>query len=123
MMPAATWDPTHGINYTRTQGEVFSQIVESLQNKTFIVTSRLGPPFLSMREAKEGEYLEGNARFMGYSMDLLDGICKILGSSYRIELVPDGRYGSYNKVTKKWDGLVKQLLERVSITTPNIYNE
>ncbi|XP_055683998.1 glutamate receptor ionotropic, kainate 2-like [Lutzomyia longipalpis] len=108
----ATWDPTHGINYTRSQGEVYSQIVESLQNKTFIVASRLGPPFLSFRPAKEGEYFEGNARFMGYSLDLLDGIAKILGFTYRIELVPDNRYGSFNKVTKKWDGLVKQLLER-----------
>ncbi|XP_059618967.1 glutamate receptor ionotropic, kainate 2-like [Phlebotomus argentipes] len=108
----AKWDPTHGINYTRTQSEVDSQIFESLQNKTFIVASRIGAPFLSVREPKEGEYFEGNARYTGYSLDLMDGIAKILGFAYRIELVPDNRYGSLNKVTKKWDGLVKQLLDR-----------
>lgn len=29
-------------------------------------------------------------------------------------MVPDNKYGSYNKETKKWDGLVKHLLDRVS---------
>ncbi|XP_040172149.1 glutamate receptor ionotropic, kainate 2-like [Anopheles arabiensis] len=108
----ATWDPTHGVNYTRSQGEVYSQIVESLQNKTFIVASRIGAPFLMFKEKKDGEFLEGNNRFEGYSLELIDGISKILGFQYRMELVPDGKYGSYNKVTKKWDGLVKYLLDR-----------
>uniref|UniRef100_A0A182U976 Glutamate receptor 1 n=1 Tax=Anopheles melas TaxID=34690 RepID=A0A182U976_9DIPT len=112
----ATWDPTHGVNYTRSQGEVYSQIVESLQNKTFIVASRIGAPFLMFKEKKDGEFLEGNNRFEGYSLELIDGISKILGFQYRMELVPDGKYGSYNKVTKKWDGLVKHLLDRVSIS-------
>lgn len=44
-----TWDPTYGVNYTRTQSEVDSQRVEALQNKTFIVVSRLGAPFLTER--------------------------------------------------------------------------
>ncbi|XP_058063457.1 glutamate receptor ionotropic, kainate 2-like [Anopheles bellator] len=108
----ATWDPTHGVNYTRSQGEVYSQIVESLQNKTFVVASRIGAPFLMMKEKKDGEFLEGNNRFEGYSLELIDGISKILGFQYRMELVPDGKYGSYNKLTKKWDGLVKHLLDR-----------
>lgn len=66
------------------------------------------------REKKEGEFLEGNNRFEGYSVELIDGISKILGFQYRMELVPDGKYGSYNKETKRWDGLVKHLLDRVN---------
>lgn len=46
-------------------------------------------------------------------MDLIDSIAKILGFKYQFELVPDNNYGSYNKKTKKWDGLVKHLLDRV----------
>lgn len=42
---------------------------------------------------------------MGVFLTVLEG--------FRFELAPDGRYGSYNKKTKQWDGLVKQLLERV----------
>ena len=63
--------------------------------------------FPTDREKKDGEFLEGNNRFEGYSLELIDGISKILGFQYRMELVPDGKYGSYNKVTKKWDGLVE----------------
>lgn len=66
-----------------------------------------------VREAKEGETLEGNARFEGYSLDLIDAISKILGFKYRFEMVPDGKYGGYNKETKKWDGLIRQLLGKL----------
>lgn len=36
-----TWNSTEGVNFTRTFGDVYTQIVESLQNKTFIVTTLL----------------------------------------------------------------------------------
>lgn len=36
-----TWNSTEGVNFTRTYGEVYTQIVESLQNKTFVVTTIL----------------------------------------------------------------------------------
>lgn len=45
----ATWDPASGINYTRSQSEVYSQITQSLQNKTVIVAARLGMPFLKLK--------------------------------------------------------------------------
>lgn len=57
----------------------------------------------------------GNDRFEGYSLDLIDEISQILGFKYVFELVPDNAYGSYNKDTKKWNGLVKQLLDHVSV--------
>ncbi|XP_063703290.1 glutamate receptor ionotropic, kainate 2-like isoform X2 [Culicoides brevitarsis] len=107
-----TWDALNKITYTRTEGEIKEQLTESFQNKTFIVASRIGAPFLSYRKAENGEILEGNARFEGYSLDLFEGISKVLGFTYRFELVPDGKYGSYNPKTKKWDGLVKHLLDR-----------
>jgi ionotropic glutamate receptor len=62
---------------------------------------------------KDWERLEGNARFEGYSMDLITEVSKIIGFKFKFELVPDGRYGSYNPITKKWDGLIKQILDRV----------
>lgn len=46
-------------------GEVYSKIVQSLQNRTMIVSSRLGAPFLLKRVPKDGEILEGNARYEG----------------------------------------------------------
>lgn len=37
------------MNYTRSLGEAYDAIVESLQNKTFVVASRIGAPFLMVR--------------------------------------------------------------------------
>lgn len=39
----------------------------------------------------------------------------MVGFTYRIELVPDGKYGVYNYETQEWNGMVKSLISRVSI--------
>lgn len=62
------------------------------------------------------EKLTGNAQFEGYSIDLIHEISKILGFNYTFKLVPDGRYGSINRETKEWDGMIKELLDQVSKT-------
>lgn len=67
-----------------------------------------------LKEPQSG--LTGNDRFEGYSINLIDEIAKELNFKYEFTLAPDGKYGSYNKVTKKWDGLIKQLLDRVSLS-------
>lgn len=43
------WSPLNKITYTRDEGAVQMQIFEHLGNKTFIVSSRIGPPFLMWR--------------------------------------------------------------------------
>lgn len=108
----AVWDHQNGVVPTRDISEVYSMISQSLHNKTLIVSSRVGQPFLRLRVPEDGEVLTGNERYEGYSVDLIDAISKVLGFSYRFEITPDNKYGSFNKVTKKWDGLVKQLLDR-----------
>lgn len=62
------------------------------------------------REASEK--LTGNAQFEGYAIDLIHEISKILGFNYTFKLAPDGRYGSYNRETKEWDGMIRELLEQ-----------
>lgn len=42
----ATWDSVHGISLTRALIDVYTQISQSLQNRTLIVASRIGMPFL-----------------------------------------------------------------------------
>lgn len=58
------------------------------------------------------EKLNGNDQFEGYAVDLIREIAKVLGFNYSLRLVPDGRYGSYNKDTGEWDGMVRELLEQ-----------
>lgn len=64
------------------------------------------------RKPGEGEYLQGNDRYEGFSKDLMQGIASHIGFRYEIKVVSGN--GNKDPVTKKWDGLVKELLDRVS---------
>ncbi|XP_059057472.1 glutamate receptor ionotropic, kainate 2 isoform X4 [Achroia grisella] len=110
LQKAGTWNSSEGVNYTRSYGENQKQIVEILQNKTLIVTTILSAPYCMRKEASER--LTGNAQFEGYAIDLIHEISKILGFNYTFKLAPDGRYGSYNRETKEWDGMIRELLEQ-----------
>ncbi|XP_058809851.1 glutamate receptor ionotropic, kainate 2-like [Phymastichus coffea] len=104
------WNSTKGINFTRSYGEVYTQIVDSLHNKTFTVTTILSAPYCMWKESSKK--LSGNSQFEGYSVDLIQEIARILKFNYTIRLVPDGRYGSYNRELKEWDGMIKELLDQ-----------
>lgn len=72
--------------------------------------------FLFTDRVSNDTIYEGNERYEGYSVDLIDNIAKLIGFSYKIEIVADNKQGSYDKTTKKWNGLVKYLLDRVGDT-------
>lgn len=60
------------------------------------------------------EKLTGNDQFEGYVVDLTREISRVLGFNYTFRLVPDGHYGSLNRLTNEWDGMISELLEQVS---------
>uniref|UniRef100_A0AAR5QFC0 Glutamate receptor 1 n=1 Tax=Dendroctonus ponderosae TaxID=77166 RepID=A0AAR5QFC0_DENPD len=105
-----TWNASEGVNFTRTYGEAYTQIVEIIQNKTFVVTTILSSPYVMRKEASEK--LTGNAQFEGYAVDLIHEISRTLGFNYTIKLAPDGRYGSLNRETSEWDGMIRELLDQ-----------
>lgn len=51
--------------------------------------------------------------FEGFCIDLLRMIADIVGFEYEIELVPDGKYGVYDYETGEWNGIVRQLMDKV----------
>ena len=42
-------------------------------------------------------------------MDLIQEISTILGFNYTIKLVDDGKYGSFDKKSGKWNGMIGKL--------------
>lgn len=42
----AMWDPKEKVTITRALSDVYTQISHSIQNKTFVVVSRIGMPYL-----------------------------------------------------------------------------
>ena len=63
---------------------------------------------------KSDKALVGNDRFEGFCIDLLKELANILGFTYEIRLVPDGRYGSQDD-KGQWNGMVRELIEHVSL--------
>ena len=56
---------------------------------------------------QKGEIYEGNDRFEGFCVDLLEQIADLVGFNYVIELVGDENYGALNLSTGEWNGLVR----------------
>ncbi|XP_033155312.1 glutamate receptor ionotropic, kainate 2 isoform X2 [Drosophila mauritiana] len=118
----ATWDPVNGLDVLNDDEESEKRVGQKLSNKTFIVSSRLGAPFLTLREPQEGEVLTGNSRYEGYSIDLINEIAKMLNFKFEFRMSPDGKYGALNKVTQTWDGIVRQLIDGEPEEVENIWS-
>uniref|UniRef100_A0A8C2TZQ0 Glutamate receptor n=1 Tax=Coturnix japonica TaxID=93934 RepID=A0A8C2TZQ0_COTJA len=65
-------------------------------------------PFVMFR--KSDTALFGNDRFEGYCIDLLKELAIILGFTYEIRLVEDGKYGAQDD-KGQWNGMIKELID------------
>lgn len=110
LIQVGSWESLTGANFSRNYTEQVTEVVESLHNKTVIVSTILNDPFLMLRE--ESGVLHGNDRYEGYSVDLIHEISKILGFNYTIKLVDDGKYGGVDPKTGRWTGMIGELLDR-----------
>lgn len=106
------WDPIDGVNYGREVQDPEQQIIEKIQDKKFKVIVKKGDPFLFIKPEVDGVVYEGNARYEGYTCDLIAKIAHELKFHYELELVNDGNYGSRDAKTGKWNGIVKMLMDR-----------
>lgn len=64
---------------------------------------------------KSDKPLCGNDRFEGFCVDLLRELAAILGFRYEIQLVEDGKYGAVEESTGQWNGIVRELMDHVSL--------
>ena len=100
-----------------------NDIVSYLCNTYIIIVNILcllqEDPYMMERPDPRGE-LEGNDRYEGYCVEMLDEISKLLRFNYSIKLVPDGQYGSRDGPNNEWTGMVKQLVDRVSGQTNRV---
>jgi len=62
-----------------------------------------------------GEGLEGNARYEGYIVDLLERLSTKARFTYIINLVGDGLYGRRDE-NGRWNGMIREVMESVSNT-------
>nr|UVX20224.1 ionotropic receptor [Endoclita signifer] len=82
-------------------------VLERAHDKVFTVVSRKGLPYL---DVIKDDTLKGNDRYRGYAVDLIDAIAKILNIKYEFKVL-EGGYGTRDKTTNKWNGLIGQLVD------------
>lgn len=111
----AEWSSGNKDVVTITRSDVKKQktILGNLQGELIIVSSKLGEPYLSERKSEfTGEPLTGNARYFGYSLDVINAIAEQLNFTFEFRLNKDDTNGAYNNKTKKWNGIMSDLIER-----------
>ncbi|XP_063984926.1 glutamate receptor ionotropic, kainate 2-like isoform X2 [Diachasmimorpha longicaudata] len=105
LVKVGEWRPDLGVNIT--DGAAFFE--PGTVNVTLIVITILEQPYVMLRNS--GNF-SGNERYEGFCIDLLREIARMVGFTYRIELVPDGKYGVYDYETGEWNGIVRQLMDK-----------
>ena len=69
---------------------------------------------------KSERNLTGNDRYEGFCIDLLKAISGMVGFNYVIELVPDKKFGAQDPDTGEWNGVVRQIMDKVCISLTTI---
>ncbi len=73
------------------------------------------PPGVS-KEALERRDFE--VVYEGYCLDLVKRLAKELKFKYEFHLVGDGKYGNLNEETGEWNGMIRELRDRVKTVLP-----
>lgn len=61
---------------------------------------------------QEGDRMGGINNYQGFIADLLKELSKQLKFKYTLELADDGGYGSYNKTSGEWSGMIGELISQ-----------
>lgn len=56
----------------------------------------------------------GNDRYEGFAIDIIQETSKILGFNYTFEVQSDNIYGSLDKRTGRWNGMLGKIIAGVS---------
>uniref|UniRef100_A0A8D0AD31 Glutamate receptor n=1 Tax=Sander lucioperca TaxID=283035 RepID=A0A8D0AD31_SANLU len=105
------WSVSGGLNITEVPKRKGMNITDSLANRSLVITTILDEPYVMLK--KSDKALDGNDRFEGFCIDLLKELANVLGFTYEIRLVPDGRYGSQDD-KGQWNGMIRELIEHVT---------
>ncbi|KMQ97642.1 glutamate ionotropic kainate 2 [Lasius niger] len=113
LIKIGVWNSTTGqkIDWMLETNTKKTDVDLSLQNKTFIVLISLTAPYGMEKESST--ILTGNERYEGFGIDIIDRISHILGFNYTLQVESD--YGSENKKTGKWSGMLGKIMAEVSI--------
>ncbi|CAG0916801.1 unnamed protein product [Notodromas monacha] len=104
------WEKGRGANYTRLWTDREAAIRQELKDKNLIITMIENAPYVMYKKNKDE--FTGNDQFEGFCIDLIKGIAEKLHFNYTFRPVKDSSYGSRDKITGEWNGMIRELLDR-----------
>ena len=81
------------------------------------------PPFVMVKEDVNPSSPNKSEEFEGLSVDILEKMRETLQFNYKIYVVPDGKFGVKDRLTGQWNGIVKEIIDKVfprNLTSLNI---
>nr|XP_037875496.1 glutamate receptor ionotropic, kainate 2 isoform X2 [Bombyx mori] len=84
---------------------------ETMKGKHFIILTALSAPYGMLKESSKR--LEGNERYEGFGIELIEELAKMNEFNYTFELQTDGVYGSFDTTTKQWNGMMKKIMDGI----------
>ncbi|XP_032677549.1 glutamate receptor ionotropic, kainate 2-like isoform X2 [Odontomachus brunneus] len=81
---------------------------KSLRDQHFIVLISLTDPYGMLKQSSTT--LIGNDRYEGFAIDIIQEMSKILGFNYTFQVQSDNIYGSLNKKTGQWNGMLGKII-------------
>ncbi|XP_061399336.1 glutamate receptor ionotropic, kainate 2-like [Musca vetustissima] len=95
-----------------TNGHIYNEHISNNITKKIVykVATRIGAPYFMERENATDTEIMGSSRYTGYVVDLIDELSKEMQFEYVFVPVPGNGYGKYNKETKRWDGIIGEII-------------
>ncbi|XP_043213245.1 glutamate receptor ionotropic, kainate 2-like [Amphibalanus amphitrite] len=106
LVPLGRWTPE---GFSASGADNRTRVVPSIKNQNLTVTTLLKEPYTMLKESSEE--LEGNDRYEGICVDLIEELAQALHFNYTIKPVPDNAPGKYDPETGRWNGMIGELLE------------
>lgn len=53
----------------------------------------------------------------GFCIELIERLGELLQFNYTFEVQPDNKYGSFNQTSKKWDGMIRRIMDEPVLHT------
>src|SRR5258705_214099 len=106
VLKVGEWTSSSGLNISN--AGAFHDFGQS--NITLQVTTIATIPYVML---KAGNHT-GNDRYEGFCIDLLEAIADMLNFKYELYFVPDGKFGAENTTSGEWNGLVREIIDKVS---------
>ncbi|CAH2085118.1 unnamed protein product [Euphydryas editha] len=108
LAPAATWTPHSGLVWLP-RPPAPPPPADLMTNRTFIVLIAMNKPYVMKKQSSIR--LFGNDQYEGFCIELIDQLSRMLHFNYTFMEQKDNAYGSRNKTTKEWDGMIRRLMD------------